>query len=68
VKKKRFVSRRERQRSLLWFVIIIMVALILGALVARMPSYVEKYYNYRDESYHPADLDRKLYLEQKAKE
>jgi len=49
-------------------VIIAVVALALGALVAKMPAYVEKFYNYRDQSYHPMELDRKLYLEQKAEE
>ncbi|MDO9565577.1 MAG: hypothetical protein Q7J15_02390 [Candidatus Desulfaltia sp.] len=58
MKRKHFISRSERKRSLLWLVIIVVVALILGALVARIPSYVEKFYHYGDESYRPMDLDR----------
>jgi hypothetical protein len=58
VKRKPFVSRRERRRSFLWLVIIVVIALILGALVAKIPSYVEKFYGYGDESYRPMDLDR----------
>jgi len=58
VKRKHFISHSERQRSLLWLVIIVVVALILGALVAKIPTYVEKFYGYMDESYRPMDLDR----------
>ena len=58
MKKKRIISHRERRRSFLWFVIIVVVTLILGALVAKIPSYVEKFYGYGDESYRPMDLDR----------
>jgi len=65
VKKKHFVSRRERRKSFLWLVIIAVVALALGALVAKMPAYVEKFYNYRDQGYYPKGLDKKLYLEEK---
>lgn len=68
MKKKRYISRRERRRSFLWFVIIVVVTLILGVLVARLPGCAEKFYRYKDESYRPMDLDRELYLEQKAEE
>lgn len=68
MKKKRVINYRERRRSFLWLVIILVVTLILGALVARTPSCVEKFYKYKDESYRPMDLDRELYLEQKAEE
>ena len=65
MKKKHFVSRRERRKSFLWLMIIVVVALALGALVVKMPAYVEKFYNYRDQGYYPKDLDKKLYLEEK---
>jgi len=38
--------------------IIVVVALALGALVVKMPAYVEKFYNYRDQGYYPKDLDK----------
>ncbi len=68
MKKKRVISRRERRRSFLWLVIIFIVTLILGVLVTRFSGCVENFYSYVDKSYRPKDLDRKLYLEQKAEE
>jgi len=58
VKKKRFISHRDRRRSFLWLVIIVVVTLISGVLVTRFPGCVEKFYSYMDESYRPMDLDR----------
>ena len=58
MKKKRVISHSERRKSFLWLVIIVVVALILGALVARIPSYMEKFYKYKYENYRPMDLDR----------
>ena len=58
MKKKHFISHRDRRRSFLWLVIIFTVTLILGVLVTRFPGCVEKFYSYRDESYRPMDLDR----------
>ncbi len=58
MKKKRVISHREKRRTFLWLVIIVVVTLILGVLVAKFPAYREKFYSYRDESYRPMDLDR----------
>jgi len=53
-----YVSRSEKRKSLLLFVILVAVALILSVLVVKIPSFVEKFYDYGDESYRPMDLDR----------
>jgi len=53
-----YVSRSEKRKSLLLFVILVAVALILSVLVVKIPSSVEKFYDYGDESYRPMDLDR----------
>ena len=58
MKRKHYVSRSEKRKSLLWLVIIVATALILSVLVVKIPSYVEKFYEYGDESYRPMDLDR----------
>ena len=67
-KKDPFISRIERRRSFLRLMIIFVIVLIFGALSGIFRGCIEGFYNYMDESYSPKDLDRKVYLEQKAKE
>lgn len=67
-KKDPFISRIERRRSFLRLMIIFVIVLIFGALSGIFRGCIESFYNYMDESYRPKDLDRKVYLEQKAKE
>ncbi|MCD6266227.1 MAG: hypothetical protein J7K02_09730 [Deltaproteobacteria bacterium] len=67
-KKDPFIGRTERRRTFLWLMIIFVIALIFGSLAGIFRGCIESFYNYMDESYRPKDLDRKEYLQQKAKE
>lgn len=60
--------RRKRRRStLFWILMILFVSFVLSALIGTINIVIEKYFNFKDDSYRPMDLDRMRYELEKAK-
>ena len=59
--------RKKRRRTLFWLLIIAFVSLVFSALIGNISVFIEKFYNYKDESYRPTDTDRMKYESEKAK-
>jgi hypothetical protein len=60
-------GKEKRRRTLFWLLIIALVSLVFGALTVNIPVVIEKFFNYKDESYRPMDLDRIRHELEKAK-
>jgi len=60
-------KKRRRRRTLFWLLIIAFVSLVFSVLIGNISVFIEKFYNYKDESYRPTDTDRMKYESEKAK-
>jgi hypothetical protein len=59
--RRRHTKQRKSRTPLMWLAIISLVAVILAAILGLgggAIDFIEKYFNYRDNSYQPMDTER----------
>ena len=59
--RRRHNKQRKPRTTLMWFVIITLVAVLVAAILGLgggAITFIEKYFSYRDDSYRPMDTER----------